>query len=56
MPDAPVLPATVTVTFGAAKAGLLREPGARYAGRLEVVDLGLGPHLADMTPLVETED
>lgn len=55
VPDATVLPATATVTFGAAKAGLLREPGARYAGRLEVVDLGLGPHLAGMTPLIETE-
>jgi hydroxyethylthiazole kinase-like uncharacterized protein yjeF len=56
VPDETVLPATVTVTFGAAKAGLLREPGARYAGRLEVVDLGLGPQLAGMTPLIETED
>lgn len=56
VPDPTVLPATVTVTFGAAKAGLLREPGARYAGRLEVVDLGLGPHLAGMTPLIETDD
>ena len=55
VPDPTVLPATVTVTFGAAKAGLLHEPGARYAGRLEVVDLGLGPHLARMTPLIETE-
>ncbi|HET6673466.1 MAG TPA: NAD(P)H-hydrate epimerase [Agromyces sp.] len=56
VPDATVLPATVTVTFGAAKAGLLREPGARYAGRLDVVDLGLGPHLARMTPLIETAE
>jgi NAD(P)H-hydrate epimerase len=56
VPDETVLPATVTVTFGAAKAGLLREPGARYAGRLEVVELGLGPHLTGMTPLIETEE
>jgi len=47
-----VLPATVTVTFGAVKAGLLLEPAAGYAGRVELVDLGLGPDLATITPLV----
>ena len=45
-------PPTVTVTFGAVKAGLLLEPAAGYAGRVELVDLGLGPDLATMTPLV----
>jgi NAD(P)H-hydrate epimerase len=55
VPDPTVLPATVTVTFGAAKAGLLREPAADYTGRIEVVDLGLGPGLAGMQPLIETE-
>jgi NAD(P)H-hydrate epimerase len=39
--DPTVLRADVTVTFGAIKAGLLLEPGARYAGRLVLVDLGL---------------
>ncbi|WP_243695206.1 NAD(P)H-hydrate epimerase [Agromyces protaetiae] len=53
VPDETVLRATTTVTFGAAKAGLLIEPGADYAGRIEVVDLGLGPELSAMTPLVE---
>ncbi|MRG61779.1 NAD(P)H-hydrate epimerase [Agromyces sp. CFH 90414] len=53
VPDPTVLRADVTVTFGAAKAGLLIEPGADLAGRVEVVDLGLGRELARMTPLVE---
>jgi NAD(P)H-hydrate epimerase len=47
VPDPTVLPADVTVTFGAVKAGLLLEPGARYAGRVVLVDLGLGPHLGE---------
>jgi len=37
----PVLPADLTVTFGAAKAGLLLPPASRVTGRLEVVDIGL---------------
>lgn len=41
LPDAPVLPAGLTVTFGAAKPGLLLPPASRRTGRLEVVDLGL---------------
>ena len=45
--------ADVTVTFGAAKAGLLLEPGADYAGELRVIDLGLGDELERFTPLVE---
>jgi NAD(P)H-hydrate epimerase len=53
VPDPAVLPADVTVTFGAAKAGLLIEPGADYAGELRVIDLGLGAELAPFTPLVE---
>ena len=52
VPDPTVLHATVTVTFGAVKAGLLLEPAADYAGSVELVDLGLGPELATMTPLV----
>ena len=55
VPDPAVLRADVTVTFGAVKAGLLREPAAGYAGRIELVDLGLGPELATMTPLVTLE-
>ncbi|WP_418277836.1 bifunctional ADP-dependent NAD(P)H-hydrate dehydratase/NAD(P)H-hydrate epimerase [Isoptericola jiangsuensis] len=37
----PVLPADRTVTFGAAKPGLLLPPAARLAGELTVVDIGL---------------
>lgn len=55
VPDPTVLPATLTVTFGAVKAGLLRAPGAGYAGRVELVDLGLGDELAGMTPLIVTD-
>lgn len=37
----PVLPADLTVTFGAAKTGLLVDPGADYAGRVDVVPIGI---------------
>lgn len=53
VPDPVVLRADLTVTFGAAKAGLLIEPGTDYAGELRVVDLGLGPELARVTPVAE---
>ncbi|MGW4421639.1 NAD(P)H-hydrate dehydratase [Streptosporangium sp. NPDC004631] len=39
--------ADVTVTFGARKVGLLVDPGAEHAGRVEFVDIGLGPYLPD---------
>lgn len=39
--DDVVLPASVTVTFGALKAGLVRAAGAGLAGRIVLVDLGL---------------
>ncbi|MCR2816917.1 NAD(P)H-hydrate epimerase [Microbacterium jiangjiandongii] len=39
--DDMVLPAAVTVTFGAVKAGLIRGSGAHLAGRVVLVDLGL---------------
>lgn len=55
VPDPTVLRADVTVTFGAVKAGLLLEPAAEYAGRIELVDLGLGPELAAMTPIVTVD-
>lgn len=42
-----VLPADVTVTFGAPKAGLLLPPAAALAGRVETVDIGLGLDTAD---------
>ncbi|MDQ1641376.1 MAG: ADP-dependent NAD(P)H-hydrate dehydratase / NAD(P)H-hydrate epimerase [Actinomycetota bacterium] len=37
--------ADVTVTFGALKPGLVIDPGAAHAGAVELVDIGLGPHL-----------
>ncbi|KRE79705.1 carbohydrate kinase [Arthrobacter sp. Soil763] len=46
----PVLAADLTVTFGAAKAGLLADPGADYTGRLRIIPIGIedalgGPEL-----------
>lgn len=41
-----VLPADLTVTFGAVKPGLLVPPAASVAGEIEHVDLGLRPVLA----------
>lgn len=38
--------AHVTVTFGTWKPGLLVDPGAQYAGAVELVDIGLRPYLA----------
>ena len=45
VPDQTVLPTDVTVTFGACKTGLLLSPAVEYAGRIVVVDIGLGPEL-----------
>jgi NAD(P)H-hydrate epimerase len=52
--DDHVLQADVTVTFGGVKAGLLRGPGASLAGRIELVDVGIGADLAGVDPLVRT--
>ncbi|MCY0904435.1 bifunctional ADP-dependent NAD(P)H-hydrate dehydratase/NAD(P)H-hydrate epimerase [Arthrobacter sp. H14-L1] len=43
----PVLTAGLTVTFGAAKTGLLAPPGEGASGRLQVIDIGLGHGLED---------
>jgi hydroxyethylthiazole kinase-like uncharacterized protein yjeF len=48
---APVLRAEVTVTFGAMKAGLLASPGRAVAGRVRLIDIGLGPGLAGTAPI-----
>jgi NAD(P)H-hydrate epimerase len=53
VPDPVVLPAVVTVTFGAVKAGLLIRPASALAGRLRLVDIGLD--LTGVTPLVSTD-
>ncbi len=43
--DGPAVQADVTVTFGVIKPGLLVDPGARHAGTVELIDIGLGPYL-----------
>jgi ADP-dependent NAD(P)H-hydrate dehydratase / NAD(P)H-hydrate epimerase len=43
--DGPAVRADVTVTFGTWKPGLLIDPAAGHAGVIELVDIGLGPHL-----------
>jgi NAD(P)H-hydrate epimerase len=40
------------VTFGAMKAGLLLPPGRSSAGRVRLVDIGLGRALEGVVPLV----
>jgi hydroxyethylthiazole kinase-like uncharacterized protein yjeF len=55
VPDPIVLPADVTVTFGAYKAGLLVEPAASLAGDIRLVDIGLGAELARMQPVVQSD-
>jgi hydroxyethylthiazole kinase-like uncharacterized protein yjeF len=45
--DGPAVAADVTVTFGTMKPGLLVDPGAGHAGVVELVDIGLRPHLLD---------
>jgi hydroxyethylthiazole kinase-like uncharacterized protein yjeF len=52
--DDAVLPADITVTFGALKAGLVRGRGPEVAGEIRLVDLGLGPALARVRPELET--
>jgi hydroxyethylthiazole kinase-like uncharacterized protein yjeF len=51
--DDTVLPADVTVTFGAVKAGLVTGRGPELAGEVVLVDLGLGPQLAAQEPAGE---
>lgn len=50
------LPAQVSVTFGPAKGALLLPPAAAAAGRIEEVDIGLGPWLGAGPWLVERLD
>lgn len=54
---APVLAADVTVTFGAAKAGLLADPGADFAGSVRVIRIGIEAALPEPTlRRLEAED
>ncbi|ARC57684.1 Bifunctional NAD(P)H-hydrate repair enzyme Nnr [Frondihabitans sp. 762G35] len=55
VPDPCVLPALVTVTFGAVKAGLLLAPASGLAGRIRLVDIGLGPGLEGVEPRVSVD-
>ncbi|MBC6458573.1 NAD(P)H-hydrate dehydratase [Actinomadura sp. HBU206391] len=48
--------AEVTVTFGTYKPGLLIDPGAWHAGVVELIDIGLGPHLPDPDVVVPTSE
>ncbi|HTR69571.1 MAG TPA: NAD(P)H-hydrate dehydratase [Mycobacteriales bacterium] len=52
---AAAIAADVTVTFGALKAGLVIDPGASYAGRVEVIDIGLTLPAPEVT-LLDAED
>lgn len=48
--DGAVLPASVTVTFGAVKAGLVEGSGPERAGSIVLVDIGITPGLSDAEP------
>lgn len=52
--DDAVLPADVSVTFGALKPGMVRGRGPEVVGEIRLVDLGLGPALARVRPELET--
>jgi len=43
----PVLPANLSVTFGALKTGLLAGPGEQHAGTVTLVDIGIGGFLGE---------
>lgn len=52
-----VLPADLTVTFGAAKSGLFVNPGAGFAGQVRTISIGIEDHLPDPDLLrLETAD
>ncbi|MFB2583119.1 NAD(P)H-hydrate epimerase [Herbiconiux sp. P15] len=53
--DDVVLPATVTVTFGGVKAGLLGGRGAELAGEIVLVPIGIEEDLALMHPVIRRE-
>jgi hydroxyethylthiazole kinase-like uncharacterized protein yjeF len=56
--DGETVHADLTVTFGATKPGLLIDPGARHAGAVTLVHIGLGPHLPARAAaeVLETDD
>ena len=46
----PAARATMTVTFAAPKVGLVQEPGATLAGKLEIADIGIPARLLNTVP------
>lgn len=52
--EGPAVRAGLTVTFGTGKTGLYVGAGARHAGTVQIVDIGLGPYLPD--PAVQLLD
>ncbi len=50
--DDVVLPASLTVTFGGVKAGLLRGRGAELAGEIVLAPIGIEADLAALTPAI----
>jgi len=55
VPDPCVLRATLTVTFGGYKAGLLLSPASAFAGEVRLVDIGLRDRLASMEPVLRLD-
>ncbi len=45
--------AQLTCTFGLAKKGLVIHPGVQYAGRLEIIDIGIPPELVESSVINE---
>ncbi len=54
--DPQALAADLTVTFGAMKSGLLLPPAAHLCGTVQLVDIGLGPHLPAEPAVERLED
>jgi NAD(P)H-hydrate epimerase len=54
--DGPAVVATVTVTMGALKTGLLLAPGCEHAGIVEVADIGIADDHVDASIFVPEED
>ncbi len=49
-PQGVCVQATATATFAFAKPGHILYPGAKYVGALQVVDIGIPPHIVQLTP------
>lgn len=54
VPDAVVLRADITVTFGGYKAGLLQGEAVGFAGDVRLVDIGITDELTRMQPVIIT--